>query len=68
METRTHTRGQRKTSQSVWHKSTITDHATQQNHVIDWEGAKILEKEEDHKTRLIKDSIWIRTTPQNCST
>ena len=31
-------------------------------------GAKILEKEEDHKTRLIKDSIWIRTTPQNCST
>ena len=33
-----------------------------QNHVIDWEGAKIVDRESDWKTRGIKEAIWIRKT------
>jgi hypothetical protein len=30
------------------------------NHIIDWEGASILEREENSKARWIRESIWIR--------
>ena len=44
------------------HKSVITDHMTQQNHIIDWEGAKFVDRESDWRTRGIKEAIWIRKT------
>ena len=54
------TRSQRKSSQAEFNKSAITDHATQNNHVIDWENIKIIDKDSNTKVRLIKESIWIR--------
>ena len=30
------------------------------NHIIDWEGASILDREENRKARWIRESIWIR--------
>ena len=45
-------------------KSVITDHhVAKENHVINWSGAKILEKEGHRKTRQVKESIWIRKEP-----
>ena len=46
-------------------KSAITDHVAKENHVINWSGAKILEREGHRKTRQFKESIWIRKEP-NC--
>jgi len=46
-------------------KSAITDHVAKENHVINWSGAKILEREGHRKTRQVKESIWIWKEP-NC--
>jgi len=46
-------------------KSAIIDHVAKENHVINWSGAKILEREGHRKTRQVKESIWIRKEP-NC--
>ena len=43
-------------------KSALTDHATNENHIIDWEGAKILDKEINRRTRQIKEAFSIRKT------
>ena len=42
------------------HKSAITDHVAQHNHVIDWEGAKVIDKDSNKQTRWIREAIWIR--------
>ncbi len=60
-----YTRAIRKTSDSEWNKSAMTDHANTNNHEINWEGSKIIDKENNEKTRRIKESIHIRKTPQN---
>ena len=44
------------------HKSAITDHMTQHNHTINWEGANFVDKESDWRVRGIKEAIWIRKT------
>ena len=44
-------------------KSAITDHVAKENHVINWPGAKILEREGHRKTRQVRESIWIRKEP-----
>ena len=41
-------------------KSAITDHVAKENHVIDWSGAKILDRESHRRTRQLKESIRIR--------
>ena len=41
-------------------KSAITDHVAKENHVIDWFGAKILDREGHRRTRQLKESIRIR--------
>jgi len=46
-------------------KSAITDHVAKENHVINWSGAKVLEREGRAKTRQVKESTWIRKEP-NC--
>ena len=38
-------------------KSAITDHVAKENYVINWPGAKILEREGHRKTRQAKESI-----------
>ena len=66
--TRRFTRETRKCSTYVEHKSAITNHADRRNCVIDWKGAKVVDKEMkvDKETnrcaRWIKESIWIRKT------
>jgi len=62
---RTFTRSDRKSRAAEMNTSAITDHVAKENHVINWSGAKILEREEHRKTRLVKESIWIRKEP-NC--
>ena len=47
-------------SQTEYNKSAITDHMICTNHVIDLEDSRILDKESDIRTRLIKDAIHIR--------
>ena len=44
-------------------KSAITDHVAKENHVINWSGAKIFEREGHRKTRQVKESIRIRKEP-----
>ena len=44
-------------------KSVITDHVAKENRVINWSGAKILEREGHRITRQVKESIWIRKEP-----
>ena len=48
---------------SITHKSAITDHAVEENHVIDWDKAKVVDWEAQRQTRWIKEALWIRKTP-----
>ena len=41
---------------SVTHKSVITDHVVEENHIIDWDKAQ-------RQTRWIKEAFWITKTP-----
>ena len=52
---------------SAINKSALTDHATTENHIIDWEGVNIVDKEPNRRIRHIKEVIWIRKvrTPIN---
>jgi len=40
----TQTRASRARDSSVTHKSAITDHAVEENHVIDWDKAKVVDR------------------------
>jgi len=55
------TRNQRASSLSEQNKSALTDHASHDNHVINWPASSILDKESDKSTRWIKDAVHIRT-------
>ena len=62
--TRRFTREQNRLSTVTEHKSAITDHADRNNCIIDWEGAKLIERECNRNARWIKEAMWIRkTTP-----
>ena len=43
----------RKDSLDEIHKSAISDHVAQQNRIIDWEGAKVINKDSNKQTRWI---------------
>ena len=58
-----YTRDKKKLSQTEMWGSAITDHAMQENHLIDWESARIIEKERDDKARGIKEAVHIRILP-----
>ena len=60
MSSKKFTRATRKDSVEEVHKSAITDHVAQHNHVIDWEGAKVIDKDSNKQTRWIREAIWIR--------
>ena len=53
----------KKLSQTEMWGSAITDHAMQENHLIDWESARIIEKERDDKARGIKEAVHVRILP-----
>ena len=59
------TRRNRNTSETKRYKSAITDHVVKKEHVMDRDSASIVLKESDWRTRGIKESIIIRTNPQN---
>ena len=54
------TRGQHAASLEERNKSALTDHVSQQNHVINWPESEILDKEPDRGTRWIKEAVYIR--------
>ena len=54
------TRATRKSSQSVVHKSAISDRVVDNNHLVDRDEAKIIGKEIDRYKRWIKEAIAIR--------
>ena len=62
ISSQTFTRNKRKESQSTIHKSAITDHVATSNHIIDWEGVKIVDKESNRRRRHVREAIWIRRT------
>ena len=59
----TQTRASGPRESSVTHKSAITDHAVEENHVTDWDKAKVVDREAQQQTRWIKEAFWIRKTP-----
>ncbi|XP_072039403.1 uncharacterized protein [Amphiura filiformis] len=59
-ENKKYTRARRKESTTEFNKSAITDHVAADNHVIDWEGATILDKEANQFKRKVREAIWIR--------
>jgi len=62
----TQTRAFKARKSSVTHKSAITDHAVdgmEENHVLDWDKAKVVDREAQRQTRWIKEALWIRKTP-----
>ena len=44
---------------SICNKSEITDHVCNENHVIDWENAKVIDRKSDKAGRHIREAIWI---------
>ena len=44
----------------IEHKSAITDQADKNNCLIDWEGAKVIDRERNRNARWIKEAIMIR--------
>ena len=59
----TQTRGSKARESSVTQKSAIRDHTVEENHVIDWDKAKVVDREAQRQTRWIKKALWIRKTP-----
>jgi len=59
----TQIRASRARESSVTHKSAITDHAVEENNVIDWDKAKVVDREAQRQTRWTKEALWIRKTP-----
>ena len=55
----------RKQSFGEQSKLAIPDHALQNNHIINWDDAKVLQMESDSSARYIRESIWIRKRGTN---
>ena len=58
------TRSQRCSTSAEYNKSALTDHALQENHVIIWSDALVIDREPDRATRWIKEAIYIRKEGQ----
>ena len=63
----TQTRASRARESSVTHKLAITDHAVEEMHVIDWNKAKVVDREAQRQTRWIKvANQTLSLTRQKC--
>ena len=61
-----YTRAQKRQAQKEenLNKSAVTDHIARNNCVIDWEGARVIDREDNRRIRWIKEAVWIRkSTP-----
>jgi len=56
------TRAEKTRAASICNKSAITDHVCNENHVTDWENAKVVDRESDEAGWLIREAIWIGKT------
>ena len=59
-ESRPYTRSSKSLASSENHKSANTDHVVTDNHVMDWDNIRVLDREENRTRRWIKEAIWIR--------
>ena len=50
----------RSSSSAKSNRSALTDHAVQENHVISWSAASVIDRESDRSTRWIKEAVHIR--------
>ena len=57
--TANYTRSQRKNSTQDIKKSAITDHVCTENHVINWEGVSVIDRESERYQRWVREAIWI---------
>jgi len=57
---RAFTRSQRTASLTEHNKSVLTDHATQENHLINWSDGSIIDREPDRLSRWIKEAVHVR--------
>ena len=57
---RAFTRSHRSSSSAESNRSALTDHAVQENHVISWTTASVIDRESDRTTRWIKEAVHIR--------
>jgi len=57
---RTFTKSLRASSLTEHNKSTLTDHATQESHVINWSQATVIDREPERFTRRIKEATHTR--------
>ena len=55
-----YTRDRKRQSQTEMWGSAITDHTMKENHVTDWDSAKIVERERDDQ---VKEAVYIRILP-----
>jgi len=53
------TQKSKKATDEQQNKSAVTDHVTNENHVIDWNGVKVVGHKTDRRTRWIKEAIAI---------
>ena len=51
-----HSKAIMRVSTAIEHKSAITDHANRNNCIIDWEGAKEIDRERNRNARWIKEA------------
>ena len=54
------TRASRKESLSTVHKSAVTDHVVEQNHVIGWDRARVIGTEQNRYKRWVKEAMEIK--------
>ena len=54
----------RASSSTEHNKFALTDHATQENHVINWSQATVIDREPERFTRWIKEAIHIQKEGQ----
>ena len=56
-----YTSSEKKRSRSTT-KSALTDHTTTENHIIDWEGLNVIDRESHRMKRHAKEAMWICKT------
>ena len=59
-DVRAYTRSTSRSLDGEQNKSAVTDHAIPLNHVIDWDQAKVIDRESNRVDRWIKEAIRIR--------
>ena len=56
---RAFTRSHRSSSSAESNRSALADHAVQENHVISWSAASVIDRESDRSIRWIKEAVHI---------